>query len=98
MRTFRALAVTFALFALAPAAQAQKIDLSKFTCKDFIALDKDSIVMVWSWFYGYFADPEHDPVIDIGDLTKRGQQLSDYCGKNPSVDIVTAAEPIYEKR
>jgi acid stress chaperone HdeB len=98
MRTFRALAVTFALFAFVPAAQAQKIELSKFSCKDFIALNKDSIATVWSWLYGYYADPDVDPMVDLADLAKRGQQLSAYCAANPTVDVITAAEPIYERR
>jgi hypothetical protein len=82
MRTFRALAVTFALFAFVPAAQTQKIELSKFSCKDFVALNKDSIAMVWSWLYGYYADPDVDPMVDLADLAKEratAQRL--LCGK-----------------
>jgi acid stress chaperone HdeB len=98
MRTFRALAVTIALLAFAPTAPAQKIDLSKTSCKEFIESGKDGIMIIWSWLYGYFADQDADPVVDFADLTSMGQKLADYCKANPTVDVITAAEPIYEKK
>ena len=96
MRTFRALAVTIALLAFAPAAQAQVFDLSKATCKEFIESGKDLIIV--AWLNGYFADLDADPVVDFGELAKIAQKLTDYCKANPTVDIITAAEPIYEKK
>jgi hypothetical protein len=96
MRAFRALALAAALFACAPAAQAQVADLSKLSCKDFLGLDKDSIVLIWAWLYGYFSDQDADPIIDFGKLTGQGARLAEFCKSNPGVDIIRAAEPIYE--
>jgi acid stress chaperone HdeB len=98
MGMLRTLAVTIALFTFAPTAQAQTIDLSKVSCKDFAGLDKDSLVMVWAWLYGYYADQDADPIIDFKDLASKGAQLVEFCAKNPTVDMITAAEPIYEKK
>jgi len=98
MGMLKALAVTFALFAFAPTAQAQTIDLSKVSCKDFAALDKDSLVMTWAWLYGYYADQDADPIIDFKELAGKGAKLVEFCSRNPDVDMITAAEPIYEKK
>ena len=97
MRTFPALAIAIALSAAAPA-QAQVADLSKTSCKEFLESGKDGIMIIWSWLYGYYTDQDADPVIDFTQLTAQGQKLAEYCKDNPTVDIITAAEPIYEKK
>jgi acid stress chaperone HdeB len=97
MRAFRTLAFAAALFAFAPATQAQKVDLSKTSCKEFLESGKEGIMIVWSWLYGYYSDQDADPVIDFDELVKQGQKLAEYCKANPTTDIIKAAEPIYEK-
>ena len=97
MRIVRALAVAVALFAFVPVAHAQRLDLSKTTCKELIESGKDGLIIIWSWLYGYYSDQDADPVIDFDQLTKQGQRLVEYCRDKPTTDIITAAEPIYDK-
>jgi acid stress chaperone HdeB len=97
MRAFRALAVAVTLVACAPAAQAQVVDLSKTTCKEFLESGKDGVMIIWSWLYGYYTDQDADPIIDFAKLTEQGQKLAEFCKTNPGVDIIRAAEPIYDK-
>ncbi len=94
-RTLAAAALLSAL-ALVPAAQAQTVDLSKTTCKEFLTSGKDGIQIIWAWLYGYYADQDADPVVDFAKLTAQGQKLAEYCKANPAKDIISAAEPIYE--
>ena len=100
MRSVRLLAAALAVsgFALAVPAQAQVVDLSKTSCKEFLASGKDGIVVVWAWLYGYYADQDADPVVDFGKLTAQGQKLAEACAKSPDKDIITIAEPIYEAK
>jgi acid stress chaperone HdeB len=99
MRAVRTLVLALALVAAAaPAAQAQKVDMSKTTCKEFVESGKDAILMIWSWLYGYYADQDADPVIDFDELTKLGTRLADDCKANPDKGLIDAAEPIYEKK
>jgi acid stress chaperone HdeB len=97
MNIFRSLAVAAALFAAAPAAQAQTVDLSKLSCKEFVGLKPDAITMLWAWLYGYYADQDADPIIDFDKLTAKGAALADACKKTPDKDIISVAETIYEK-
>jgi hypothetical protein len=98
MRVLRTLVLAVALAAVASMAQAQKIDLSKASCKDFLESGQNGIIMIWSWLYGYYADQDADPIIDFDDLTKMGTRLAEDCRANPSKGLIDTAEPIYEKK
>ena len=89
------LAVSAALFA-APA-QAQVVDLSKTSCKEFLESGQNGIMIIWAWLYGYYADQDADPVVDFTKLTAKGQALAEACKKSPDKDVISVAEPIYEK-
>jgi hypothetical protein len=96
VRLLAALAVSAALFA-APAAQAQVVNMSNLSCKEFLTLKPDAITMLWAWLYGYYADQDADPVVDFNKLTAKGQALAQACQGSPDKDIITIAEDIYEK-
>ena len=96
MKAVHVLAVVTALLAGAPAAHAQKIDLSRTSCKEMLESGKEGLIIIWSWLYGYYSDQDADPVIDFDKLTSQGQRLAAYCKDNPNTDVITAAERIYE--
>ena len=100
MKTARTLTAALAISALlfAVPAQAQVVDLSKTSCKEFLASGKDGIMIIWAWLYGYYADQDADPVVDFGKLTAQGQKLAEDCAKTPDKDLISVAEPIYEKK
>ena len=83
MKAVRTVALAAALLALLPAAQAQKVDLSKTSCKEFLTSGKDGISIIWAWLYGYYADQDADPVVDFGKLTSLGTKLAEECAKTP---------------
>jgi acid stress chaperone HdeB len=97
MKIVPALAVTVALLFAVPAAHAQKLDLSKVTCKELLESGEKGLIIIWSWLYGYYADQDADPIIDFDKLTAQGQRLAGYCKDHPNTDVITAAEPIYDK-
>lgn len=93
-----AAAALLAALSFSPAAQAQKVDLSKTSCKEFLGSGKDGISIIWAWLYGYYADQDADPVIDFQALIAQGQKLAEACQKDPQSDIISAAKTIYEKK
>ena len=97
MKALRALTLSVALLASAPLAQAQVVDISKLSCKEFVGLKPDAMVMLWAWLYGYYADQDADPIVDFNKLTAKGQALAEACQKTPDKDIISVAEDIYEK-
>ena len=97
MKAVQALAITIALLVCTPAAHAQRLDLSKVTCKEFLESGMEVIMISLSWLYGYYSDQDADPIIDFEKLTAQGQRLAGYCKDHPNTDVITAAEPIYDK-
>jgi acid stress chaperone HdeB len=97
MKVAHAAVAAIALLVAAPSAHAQVVDLSKTSCKEFLASGKDGITIIWSWLYGYYAEQDADPVVDFGKLAELGQKLAEACKANPDTDIITAAEPIYTR-
>ena len=99
MNTARAFVASLAVSAMlfAVPAQAQVVNMTKLSCKEFIALKPEAITMLWSWLYGYYADQDADPVVDFSKLTAKGQALAEACKKTPEKDIISIAETIYEK-
>ena len=96
MKAIQALAIAFALLVSVPA-HAQKIDLSRTTCKELLESGKEGLIIIWSWLYGFYTDSDADPVIDFDKLTTQGQRLAGFCKDHPNTDVITAAEPIYDK-
>ena len=93
MRIFAAALIAVALAAVSPA-PAQVIDLSSITCKDFIATKKDAMVSIMMWLSGYYTKDDDPTVIDFDKVRAKADKVADFCGKNPAVGLVPAAEPI----
>jgi hypothetical protein len=98
MKLVRTSVIALALLASAPIAQAQVVDLSKTSCKEFLESGKDGIMIIWAWLYGYYADQDADPVVDFAKLTAQGTKLADACKADPTKDIISVAEKIYEAK
>jgi hypothetical protein len=96
MKAIYGLAVAVVLFIGAPA-HAQVVNLSKMTCKEFLASSKDTMTVVWAYLYGYYADDDDEAEVDIAEVTSVGQQLADACKTQPDTDVLSVADPLYSK-
>ena len=96
MRMLAAAALAGALLA-APTAQAQIVDLNTVTCKDFTGFNKDITFAMVMWLDAYYRDEDDPPIIDFDKMAQKAGRLGDYCGKNPTHSLTTAAEPIMSK-
>ena len=98
MKTSAALLVAVGLVALAPApANAVVLDLSTMTCKQFIESDADSIKMVLTWMDGWYKGDSDEAIIDTDVFVENAKKFGTYCGKNPTMSIVNAAESVLGK-
>ena len=86
--------VIAAVVAAASPAPAQVVDLSTITCKDFVAAKKEVVVALMMWLSGYYTKDDDPAVIDFDKVKAKTDKLVDYCSKNPTIGLVTAAEPI----
>ena len=91
MKILSAIITATVLAAVTPA-QAQKVDLSTITCKQFLEMNKESIGGILMWMAGYYSDQDASPIVDFDKMKEDAEKLAGYCAKNPTVGLITAAE------
>lgn len=96
MTRLAAIVLVVAFAALQPAS-AQVMDLSTVKCDDFLKSGQDSIGQIMMWLEGYYTAQDDPPVVDFNKMKAHGAKLGEYCGKNPTIGLITAAEEIYGK-
>ena len=84
------------LLASAPA-NAVVLDLSTMTCKQFVDSGDDTIKMVLTWMDGWYKGDEDNAIIDTDVFVENAKKFGAYCGTNPNVSIVTAADEVLGK-
>jgi acid stress chaperone HdeB len=91
----RSAAVLLAACCLAAPAKAEKIDLSTTTCQQFINSGKENITITLTWLDAYYRDEDAPPIIDTEKFVANAQKLGEYCGANPTVGLITAADKLF---
>ena len=84
------------LFSAAPA-NATVLDLSTISCKQFLDGGDDTIKMVLIWMDGWYKGDSDEAIIDTNVFVENAKKFGAYCGANPTVSIVNAAEAILGK-
>jgi acid stress chaperone HdeB len=97
MRRLLLLLVMLASLGAAVPAQAEKVDLSTVTCKSLLEYNKEKVSLILMWLDGYYKEDDDDPIVDFDKMADNAKKLGEYCGKNPSHNIITAAEKLIAK-
>jgi len=93
-----AFAALIAIVMLLPTpADAQVVDLSTIRCKEFLDSGKQTIAYIMMWLDGYFTGEDDPAVVDFHQLKEKGEKLGEYCAKNPTHGLLTAAEEVMGK-
>ncbi len=77
--------------------RAEQLDLSTITCKEFVGSSKENIGLILMWMEGFYTDQDAKPIVDFNKMQSDGQKLGEYCGKNPTHSVITAAEEVVDK-
>jgi len=66
------------------------IDIRKMTCKTLMAgSDRDRAVGI-TFFHGYLAGKNANPIVDVTALSALSDRVADYCLSNPTSTVMTA--------
>ncbi len=84
------------LLSSAPA-NAVVLDLSTMSCKQFVEGGDDTIKMVLTWMDGWYKGDSDEAIIDTDVFIENAKKFGAYCGKNPTISIVNAAEAVLGK-
>ncbi len=96
MKFFAGLATTTALLSCAPA-MAEDIDLSAWSCKQFLSASKDDVGVILAWLDGYYKEEDEPPVIDTEALITKAKKLGQYCAAHPDSDLISATDKLFQK-
>ena len=77
-------------------ATAEKLDLATMTCQQFTHADAKTNRITLAWIEGYYKADGDRPVIDTEKFERDAKKLSEYCAKNPSIELITAADHLLE--
>src|SRR6188472_4782811 len=92
MKTIGALLIAAGLALSSAPAHATKLDLATMSCKQFLESGDDTIKMVLTWMDGWYKGDSDEAIIDTDVFVENAKKFGVYCGKNPTVSIVNAAE------
>jgi acid stress chaperone HdeB len=73
------------------------LDLSTMTCKQFLEGGDDTIKMVLTWMDGWYKGDSDEAIIDTDAFVENAKKFGSFCGKNPTISIVNAAEKVLGK-
>jgi acid stress chaperone HdeB len=94
MKTTGALLLAAGLMLSPVPARAVVLDLSTMSCKQFVESSPDEIKMVLTWMDGWYKGDSEEAIIDTDVFVENAKKFGAFCGKNPTLSIVTAAEKI----
>jgi acid stress chaperone HdeB len=75
----------------------QAVDLSAIRCKQFLDSSKETVGYIMMWLDGYFTGEDEPVVVDFDQMKKKSEKLGEYCAKNPTHGLLTAAEEVMAK-
>ena len=96
MRVFAVLSVAGALVSCAPA-MAEDIDLSAWTCKQFLSASKEDVGVILAWLDGYYKEEDEPPVIDTEALVIKAKKLGQYCAAHPDSELIGATDKLFQR-
>jgi len=97
MTLVRTALLAAALSLPAASANAVVLDLYTMTCKQFVEGGDDTIKMVLTWMDGWYKGDSDEAIIDTDVFVENAKKFGTYCGKNPTMSIVNAAESVLGK-
>jgi acid stress chaperone HdeB len=97
MKALSAAVLAASLMITVAPVSAQVVDISTIKCKEFVESPKDTIALIMMWLDGYYHAEDDAAVIDFDKMKTSGEKLGEYCTKNPTHGLLTAAEEILSK-
>ena len=89
-------AAAAALLAMTTPVKAQVVDMSTITCTDFSSRPPEQLANIMFWLEGYYSEDDEPTTIDFAEFKSTLEKLLIYCGNNPSVGLLTAADEVMD--
>ena len=94
MKHFVPILLAATSLALAGAAMAAEVDMSKATCKEIGALPAAKTIGVAMWVNGYVHGKAGNAMVDGDKAHANAEKLAEYCKANPDSTVADAIEAL----
>ena len=74
------------------AEDAATVDMTKLTCKQFSAYDKENAGTIMMWLEGYYTEEDEPATIDFGKMAGHLAQILIECEANPDKSVLEVSE------
>jgi acid stress chaperone HdeB len=98
MRCLAGPVVVTAVLLCGSAAKSEDIDLSAWTCKQFMSASKEDVGVILAWLDGYYKEEDQPPVIDTNQLVAKAKKLGQYCAAHPDEDLISVTDKLFQNR
>jgi acid stress chaperone HdeB len=92
-----AAAFAAAMLAWSVPALADDIDLSTWTCQQFLSANSADVNIIMAWLDGYYKDEDDPPLIDAHQFPENSKKLAEYCAAHPDIGLITATDKLFQK-
>jgi acid stress chaperone HdeB len=96
MKWLASLLIAGAMLRCGPA-MAEDIDLTAWTCKQFMTASKEDVGVILAWLDGYYKEEDEPPVIDTAELVANAKKLGEYCAAHPDDYLIDATDKLFQK-
>ena len=79
------------------AAKAVDIDLSAWTCKQFLSASKDDVGVILAWLDGYYKEEDEPAVINTDELVAKAKKLGEFCSTHPDIGLISATDKLFQR-
>jgi acid stress chaperone HdeB len=73
------------------------IDLATLTCQKAVSTpadDEEGLGFILMWIAGYQASDDENKIFDTDEFVADMEKIGQYCGKNPSIGLLTASDEV----
>ena len=82
------------LFTACPAQAQLTVDMSKVTCRQFVAYEITDARSLSIWLSGYFNAQQNNMVVDVSKFRSRSSALKEFCLTHQDVALMEAAKTV----
>ena len=75
----------------------ERIDLTRFSYKQFLELNRDDALVGVGWLQGHYLDEHEPPVVDFTKLSVESVSLANRCKARPDENLIAAADHVFGK-
>ena len=93
MRFLLALALSITCLS---ASSAQKFDLDRISCREFLQTDKQTMSYLIVWLRGFWTEADEAMVLNLDRLQADADRMTNYCSRNPDMKVFAAADQIFQ--